>query len=490
VILMNHDSIHAQFADRGVDLPTIAQLSSPRTLPEALRASLEGVDADAPDARNLYRVHWYNDATRTGLVDVPGHIVLPSAFTGVDAPIVVMFGDRFPMIHAHKVLAAYGCLVPRLVDGSFDPSKHRALWPSTGNYCRGGVAISRILGCRGVAILPEGMSAERFEWLGRWVGSPADIVRTPGTESNVKEIYDACARLSADPLNVVFNQFAEIGNHLVHYRATGDALESVLQHVRKGRPSLRAAAFVSATGSAGTIAAGDALKERHGTKIVAVEALECPTMLLNGHGSHNIQGIGDKHIPFIHNVMNTDVVVAVSDQATDRLSVLLQSQVGRRHLRETARLDEELVGIFEHLGISSVCNIVAAIKAAKELDLGPDDAILTIATDGADLYRTEVEIALARHFDGSFGEREAAATFERYLLGAGTDHVLELRHEDRTRIFNLGYFTWVEQQGVSLEDFDARREQAWWRSQRAKLELWDEAIVAFNARVAEHRRRP
>jgi cysteine synthase len=484
---MSHSAIHAMFAERGVVLPTLAQLSNPATMPESLRASLEGVDPDAPDARNLYRVHWYNDAPRTGLVDVPGHIVLPRALTGVDAPIVVLLGDRFPMIHAHKVLAAYGCLVPRLADGSFDPSKHRALWPSTGNYCRGGVAISRILGCRGVAILPEGMSAERFDWLARWVGSPDDIIRTPGTESNVKEIYDACARLSHDPLNVVFNQFSEIANHLVHYRATGDALERVYQHVRKGHPTLRAAAFVSATGSAGTIAAGDALKERHGTKIVAVEALECPTMLLNGHGSHNIQGIGDKHIPYIHNVMNTDVVVAVSDQTTDRLSVLLQSDVGRRHLRDSLGLDEELVRSFEHFGISSVCNVVAAIKAAKELGLGPDDAILTVATDGAQLYRTEVDIALERHFDDHFGEREAAATFERHLLGASTDHVLELRHEDRLRIFNLGYFTWVEQQGVSVEDFDARRDQAWWVAERAKLERWDEAIVAFNARVAEHR---
>lgn len=487
---MSPSPIHAHFAERGVVLPTIAQLAAPHTLPESLRASLDGVDPDAPDARNLYRVHWYNDASRTGLVDVPGHVVLPKAFTGVDAPIVVLLGDRFPMIHAHKVLAAYGCLVPRLVDGSFDPSRHRALWPSTGNYCRGGVAISRILGCRGVAILPEGMSAERFEWLERWVGSSDDIIRTPGTESNVKEIYDACARLSQDPLDVVFNQFSEIANHLVHYRATGDAFEAVYQHLRASRPSLRAAAFVSATGSAGTIAAGDALKERHGSKIVAVEALECPTMLLSGHGSHNIQGIGDKHIPFIHNVMNTDLVIAVSDQSTDRLSVLLQSEPGRRYLRASLGLDDELVQSFEHFGISSVCNVVAAIKAAKDLELGPDDAILTVATDGAELYRTEVALALERHFAGSFGEREAAATYERHVLGASTDHMLELRHEDRARIFNLGYFTWVEQQGVSLEDFDARREQAWWIAQRAKLERWDEAITAFNARVAELGGRP
>ena len=102
------------------------------------------------------------------------------------------------MIGAHKVLAAYACLVPRLVTGQFDPAQDRAVWPSTGNYCRGGVAISRILGCRGVAVLPAGMSQERFDWLERWVADPADIIRTPGTESNVKEIYDKCAELARD----------------------------------------------------------------------------------------------------------------------------------------------------------------------------------------------------------------------------------------------------------------------------------------------------
>ena len=223
------------------------------------------------------------------------------------------------MIHAHKVLAAYGCLAPRVVTGQFDPTRHRAIWPSTGNYCRGGVAISRILGCRGVAVLPENMSQERFDWLDRWVAEPSDIIRTPGSESNVKEIYDACAALDRDPANIVFNQFCEYGNYVVHRLCTGAALERVFQAVAKDRPRARLAAFVSATGSAGTIAAGDHLKSVYGARIAAVEAVECPTLLMNGFGEHNIQGIGDKHVPLIHNVMNTDVVVGVSDRATDTL---------------------------------------------------------------------------------------------------------------------------------------------------------------------------
>jgi len=321
-----------RFRREGIVLPTFAQLANPDLAPEALTRRLAAVGPDEAHPLNLFRVHWYNDAARTGRVAVPEHLVLPPQLTGVPATIVVALGDRFPMIAAHKVLAAYGCLAPRVITGRFDPTRHRAVWPSTGNYCRGGVAISRLMGCRGVAVLPEGMSRERFAWRERWVAAPEDIIRTPGTESNVKEIYDRCRELAEDPENVIFNQFAEFGNHIVHYLATGGALEAVFASLRERRPALRLAAFVSATGSAGTIAAGDYLKERHGSLTVACEALECPTMLVNGFGEHNIQGIGDKHIPLIHNVLNTDLAVAISDRATDCLGLLFSSEVGHAYL--------------------------------------------------------------------------------------------------------------------------------------------------------------
>jgi cysteine synthase len=471
-----------RFRDTRTVLPTFAQLIDPPTIPANARAALAGIDPDAPDARNLFRVHWHNAADRRDVAPVPDHVVLPSALTGVEAPIVVALGDRFPMIAAHKVLAAYACLVPRLVAGEFDPTTQRAIWPSTGNYCRGGVAISRILGCRGVAVLPEGMSRERFAWLERWVADPADIIRTPGTESNVKEIYDACTELARDPANVILNQFSEYGNHLVHWAVTGRALERVVEVLADRTPGLRPAAFVSATGSAGTIGAGDWLKDRHGTKIVAVEALECPTMLRNGFGEHNIQGIGDKHIPLIQNVMNTDLVVAISDRATDRLLVLLNTDVGRAHLAARG-VPEAVLAELPSLGISSICNVLAAIKTAKQLGLGPDQAVVTIATDGAAMYLTEVEKVLARDFPAGFGAAEAAETFGRYVLGAGTDDLLELTPAERERIFNLGYFTWVEQQGVSFTDFVARRDQAFWLGLRVSIPAWDDAIREMNARA-------
>jgi cysteine synthase len=473
-----------RFAEAGIVLPTFAELADPTLIPDRIRSALDGVGPDEPNPLNLFRVHWFNDDARTGMADVPSHIVLPSELTGVDARIVVALGDRFPMIHAHKVLAAYACLAPRVVTGQFDPTVHRAIWPSTGNYCRGGVAISRLMRSHGVAILPEGMSKERFDWLDEWVIDPAtDVIRTPGTESNVKEIYDKCAELSVDPQNVIFNQFSEFGNHLAHYLVTGSALEAVFEHLAASEPALRLRAFTSATGSAGTIGAGDYLKDRYGTKVVAVEALECPTMLANGFGEHNIQGIGDKHIPLIHNVMNTDVVTAVSDRATDHLALVFGTPAGLEYLRRRRRVPESTLAGLSSFGLSSICNVVAAVKTAKYLRLGPDDVVATVATDGAGMYASERERITARDYPEGFDEVVAAEVFGRWMLAAGTDDLLETTLRDRERIFNLGHFTWVEQQGVSIEDFVARRDQAFWRDMRSILPEWDDMIREFNART-------
>lgn len=473
-----------RFREAGIVLPTIAELADPTTIPPHIRAALADVDPDTAHPLNLFRVHWYNDASRRGVADVPGYIVLPPELTGIQAKILVACGDRFPMIAAHKVLAAYGCLVPRLVTGQFDPTTHRAVWPSTGNYCRGGVAISRILGCHGVAVLPAGMSKERFAWLDKWCLAPEDIVRTPGTESNVKEIYDECARIDQDPHNIIFNQFCEFGNYLVHFTATGNALRRVFESEQKAHPGLSLAAFVSATGSAGTLGAGDYLKESLGARIVAVEASECPTMLRNGYGEHNIQGIGDKHIPYIHNVMNTDFVAGVSDRATDTLYVLFNTEAGRAYLRDRRHVPAATIAQLGSLGFSGICNVLAAIKTAKHLDLGPDDAIVTVATDGGAMYGTERDKAVAKYFPDGFDAVSAGETFGRHMLGVGTDDLLELGHEDRERIFNLGYFTWVEQQGVSLAEFDARKKQSFWRGLRANVPAWDAMIGEFNAKVS------
>ncbi|HTW06676.1 MAG TPA: pyridoxal-5'-phosphate-dependent protein subunit beta [Acidimicrobiales bacterium] len=477
-----YDRTVQRFREAKILLPTFAELTEPRTIPAAVRRALASVKPDEADPLNLFRVHWYNGTDRTSLADLPAHVVLGEELTGVPAKIVVALGDRFPMIRAHKVLAAYGCLAPRVITGQFDPTSHRAVWPSTGNYCRGGVAISRLMRCRGVAILPEEMSKERFDWLRDWVSEPADVIATPGSESNVKEIYDKCNELTSEPENVIFNQFAEFGNHLVHYLVTGTALADVFEHLRRSEPGLGLAAFVSASGSAGTLGAGDRLKEAYGARIVAVEALECPTMLYNGFGAHNIQGIGDKHIPFIHNVYNTDLVTAVSDRATDHLALLFGTPEGLAYLADRRGVPQETLAALSSFGLSSICNIVASVKAAKYLGLGPSDVIATVATDGAEMYDSERDKISARDFAGGFDTVAAGETFGHWMLGAGTDHLLELSTRDRERVFNLGYFTWVEQQGISVEDFVARRDQSYWTALHSKLAKWDEMIKDFNAR--------
>lgn len=470
-----------RFRTERILLPTFAQLADPSTIPETILTALLEIDKDAAHPLNLFRVHWYNGIARPDLVTVPEHIVLPPELTGVDAKIVLLFGNRFPMIGAHKVLAAYSCLVPRMVSGQFDPTVHRAVWPSTGNYARGGVAISRLMQSRGVAVLPENMSKERFDWLDSWVSDPTDIIRTPGSESNVKEIYDACHELDKDPSNFILNQFSEFANHIGHYAVTGRALGHVFESMVANDPTLELAAVISASGSAGTLAMGDRLKDDYGAKIVAVEALECPTMLYNGYGQHNIQGIGDKHIPLIHNVMNTDIVTAVSDEATDGLNLVFTTDIGKAYLKDSLGVDESIVDQLRHFGLSSICNTIAAIKTAKQLGLGSNQVVISVATDGSEMYASEKADHLASHYPNGFHEADAAAIVSRFLLGAGTDHIEELDWAGRERIFNLGYFTWVEQQDVSLADFDVRRDQAFWNALHGMTPAWDAMIEEFNA---------
>jgi len=470
----------AALREGGVRLPSFAQLAEPATIPESVTARLAGVDPDAADPANLFRVHWYNDATRRGRDETPGFLELPRELTGVAARIVVALGERFPMIGAHKVLPAYACLAPRIVSGRFDPTGQRAVWPSTGNYCRGGVAISRILGCRGVAVLPEGMSAERFEWLRDWVGNRSDVVATPGSESNVKEIYDACHELARDPDNVILNQFSEFGNYLGHYLCTGRALERIFETLRARDPELRLAAFVAGSGSAGTLAAGDRLKEAHGARIAVVEPVECPTLLYNGYGEHNIQGIGDKHIPLIHNIMNGDLVVGVSDESCDALDLLFNSAEGRAYLGGRKGWPVDLISSLASLGLSGIANVLAAIKTARRLDLDESDVVITVATDSARLYASERDKWRAARFPRGFDEVAAAELYGAHLAHPDGDHLLEMTQVDRRRIFNLGYFTWVEQQGIELADFDKRKHQRFWTALRDLPPIWDEMIARFN----------
>ena len=466
------------FKKKGIILPKISELCDPSTINKNIISKLKTVNKDAMDPLNLFRVHWFNSRDSVSFSEIPDHIVLPSEFTGVDAKIIVNIGRLFPLITAHKVLAAYGCLLPRILNGDFDYSKHKAVWPSTGNYCRGGVAISRILGLKSIAILPEGMSKERFDWLEKWVENPKDIVKTPGTESNVKEIYDTCNELKKDKENDIINQFTEYYNYSIHRAVTGPSFEKSFLEVKK-KSNLKPRFYVSASGSSGTLAAGDYLKNSLGTLTAVVEALECPTLLKNGYGEHNIQGIGDKHIPLIHNVMNTDFVVDISDKATDNLNLVFNTKIGKDYLTKKLGLENSLVNKLPEFGFSSIANILASIKLAKYMKLGKEDAIITVATDGADLYLSELD-KTKKNYEGIFDDAACSKIFKKYIKEIDVDNMLELSQNDKERIFNLGYYTWVEQQGISLSDFEKRKDQKFWQEHYNHMISLDDKIEKFN----------
>jgi len=459
--------------ERGIILPTFAQLRDPERIPAAILNKLPGLGMDDVHPLNLFRISWKNDV-RSGLYGLVNALKLPPAVTGIESQVIGLVGRYFPT-GAHKVGAAFGCLVPRLASGEFDPQVHKAVWPSTGNYCRGGAFDCALLDCRAVAILPEEMSRERFEWL-RAIG--AEVIATPGCESNVKEIYDKCRELAADPLNMIFNQFAEFGNPIFHYQVTGPAAEEAYEAYRTDGGRL--AAFVSATGSAGTIAAGDYLKTLHPQlRIVAAEARQCPTLFLNGFGGHRIEGIGDKHVPWVHNVRNTDALAAIDDEDCLRLLRLFNEEAGHRHLQGLGVSEAECRSL-SLLGISGICNLLAAIKTARYFELGPDDVICTIFTDSLDLYRSRLEEM--RRNRGPYREIDAARDHAAVIAGQGIDWFKELGYYDRKAVHNLKYFTWVEQQGKTSEELTAQWRPDYWE------EMFTREIVAFERLIAEFNR--
>src|SRR5258706_6573436 len=432
--------------ERNIIIPTYAQMKDPSKIPAKVKDELKNIGLWDIHPLNLFRINWHNQPTASGgTFGGVNYLELPPSLTGVPARIIAIIGKWFPT-GAHKVGAAFSCLVPRLVTGQFDPTTQKAVWPSTGNYCRGGAYDSALLGCQSIAILPEGMSRERFEWLEKVAG---ETIKTPGSESNVKEIFDKCWELKKSGQDLmIFNQFEEFGNYLWHYEVTGHAMEEVLKQTMGKNDRFRGIA--SATGSAGTIASGDYLKQIFPeSKIVASEALQCPTLLENGFGAHRIEGIGDKHVPWIHNVKNTDLVVAIDDNAVVNLARFFNEEDGRAYLVERG-VPDALVAQLDLLGFSGISNVLTAVKMAKYYEMGEHDVIFTIATDSMELYQSRIHEM--RREMGEYDARTAATDHARWLLGQNTADMLELRYTDRRRVHNLKYYTWVEQQGKTYDE--------------------------------------
>jgi len=457
-------------------LPTFKQLKNPDTIPNQIKSRLKTIDMQEVHPLNLFRINWRNH-TDTGEIGNINYLEIPREVTGVNARIVGLVGKFFPT-GAHKVGATYGCLVPYLVTGKFNPDYHKAVWPSTGNYCRGGTFNSALLGVHPVAILPEEMSKERFEWLEK-LG--AEIYATPGCESNVKEIYDKCHELEAESDEyLIFNQFDQFGNSVWHYEITGSTIETLFNDIKSGKQRL--SAYVSATGSAGTLAAGDYLRKVNPyIKVLATEALQCPTLLMNGYGGHRIEGIGDKHIPWIHNVKNTDAVTAIDDEDTLRILRLFNEDAGKEVLKESGII-EEVIEKLSYLGISSACNLLASIKLAKYYELNDNDIIFTIFTDSVELYYSRLK-EMNENW-GKYDKTKALIDCNAVIKKQGIDNLKELSYYDKKRIHNLKYFTWVEQQGKDVEELDAQwYDENYWNERFSIAPHWDELINEFNNKV-------
>lgn len=467
-----------QVRERNIVIPTFAQMKDPGQVPVRVREALRNIGLWDLSPLNLFRITWKNEPVPSGGGYGPvNYIEFPSSLTGTPARIIALVGKWFPT-GAHKVGAAFGCLVPRLVTGQFDPTTQKAVWPSTGNYCRGGAYDSALLACKSIAILPEGMSKERFDWLSRIAG---EVIATAGSESNVKEIFDKCWELRGSGQDLmIFNQFDEFGNYMWHYDVTGHAMEEVLTHVLGPQDTYRGVALT--TGSAGTIACGDYLKQNFPqSKIIASEALQCPTLLNNGFGAHRIEGIGDKHVPWIHNIKNTDMVVAIDDNAVVNISRLFNEPSGQRWLARKG-VPEAMVSQLDLLGFSGIANLISAIKFAKYYELGPQDVVLTVLTDSMQLYGTRIEEY--RETFGEFEDFAAAEAFSRDLQGVATDNLLELSYIDRKRIHNLKYYTWVEQQGKTYQEIqDQWYAPDYWTNIQGQVGQVDALINEFNERV-------
>jgi len=466
--------------ERHIILPTYKQMRNPELIPQKIKDKLANIGLWDLNSLNLFRITWKNEPKDFGgkFGDV-NYLEIPSELSGVKARIIVLVGKYFPT-GAHKVGATFGPLVEKLVTGRFDPTRQKALWPSTGNYCRGGAYDSYLLGCESIAVLPQGMSQERFDWLHK-VG--AEVFATPGSESNVKEIYDKVKVLKAERGDgiVNLNQFEEIGNPMWHYAVTGSAMEEVYNQTKK--PNQRFSGVFLTQGSAGTLGSTDYLREKFPhMKVCAGEAVQCPTLLENGYGEHRIEGIGDKHVPWIHNIRNMDLVGAIDDNPNIRLMRLFNEPAGRAYLKNELHIDAGLVDKLGLLGISSIANLMGSIKLAKYYEMDENDMLFTVATDSMDMYQSRLAEEKQKH--GEFTNRDAAVSFDSDLLGLNIDHMLEMTYYQKKRMHNLKYFTWIEQQGKTVEELNAQwYDENYWKSRYAKVQEWDDEINAFNERT-------
>lgn len=449
--------------------PTYEEMLHPWKIdPEVRRAAFYMKTKDMLHPLNLYNITWRN------INDEIAYFILPPSFTGIKANIVVMYAKDFPT-GSHKVGPTYSVLTEKTVLKEVDPLNHKLIWPSTGNYGVGGAWVSSRMNYDSLVILPEEMSKERFDLI-RLYGS--DVIATPGSESNVKEIYDKTKDLkSHDPERIrILNQFDSFANYRFHEYVTGNTMLELVSEENIGNKKI--ASVVLTVGSAGTIACGDRIKKHFpNAKIIAGEPVQCPTLSLNGYGGHDIQGIGDKHVTWIHNVMNCDGVVQIDDMDCKRMLKVFTTKVGKEYLK-TVLGEETVEFISDKIGISSVANIIAAIKTAKYYDLEEGDNILTVATDSIDRYHSVIDKM------PEIDRYSAKNIYDRVIRFQEPSFFFEGDMDNRRRWHNLKYYTWVEQQGKTIEELNRQMKQSYWNEKASQVEDADRLIVEYRERHA------
>jgi len=437
--------------------PTFAEMRDPQTMkPEVRTRALAALDRDLLSPSNLYNITWKGPGGR-----IP-HRVLHPAFTGVAANIVVISGARFPS-GSHKVGPVYSILMEKQLDGEVEPGRSTIVCPSTGNYGIGGAWVGPRMGFRSLVVLPESVSVERFEKIGAF---GADVVTTSETEGDVKAIFDKVHELRRQPDNCVLEQYSEFGNYRFHYEVTGNSVADLVRELHgRGVGDGRVTAFVSAVGSAGTMAAADRLRQLFPSCVtVGLEPVQCPTLLNVGVGSHRIEGIGDKHVTWIHNVRAMDYLLCIDD--LECLLGLQLVQEGTELLMAEGVPQEDANAMLGFFGISGICNVLGAIKTVRLLGLGPRDTVVTVATDGFDRYPSVIR-RLTRE-RGPLTREEAIRRLE-FVRNAKLDWVLEGTRNVRERWHNQKYFTWVEQQGKPVAELKAQAHPDYWLEQQAKV---------------------
>ncbi len=439
--------------------PTYDEMLHPNTVDKNIRSKADKKDLDELDPINLFNISWKNKNNEVN------KIVLPKALTGVDANIVVMLGKYFPS-GSHKVGPAYSTLIEGCVDGDIIPGEHTILGPSTGNFGIGVSYICNLMKYDAIVIMPDNMSKERYDRIKRY-GAKLDL--TPGTESDVILTLERTFELKKDPKTRSLAQFELLPNYRFHRHVTGNSAVEAVQGIGNGR----IACFTSAPGSAGTLAAGDQIKAVFPeAKVVALEPYECSTLMNGGRGQHRIEGIGDKMCTLIHNVINTDFIALIKDDDAVRGMKIIHD--GQSVLVENGVDPEIAKNMTELFGVSGIANIIGAIKMAKYLKLGPDDNVLTIATDGFDRYDSVLEDLERRYLETE--DYVLHRWFIDVFRKNGIEDIVDYRsNSQKEKLFKQKESDWLKF-GYKQEYLDAMRDMKFWDDEYNKVFEYDEKI--------------